>query len=287
MKRFDLTQSITNKDSLVTLVYFREIRKYNLLSTDEEVQLINRIREGDTDARNLLITSNLKFVISIAKKYQYVGFTFNDLISEGNFGLFDAIERFDATKGFKFITYAVWWIRQSIVRSILENHKTIRVPAGQYWKNNTIMKLNNNFEQENYRTPTVSETAKIMNMEEFEINSITISNADSISLETAIDLDNDSHLIDVLVNDETPSPDQELLHESLVNEINKSLNLLPEKEAKVIELYFGLNGNDEHSIFSISKKLYLSEERVGQLKDNALKRLRVLPVHSNLRTFLS
>lgn len=287
MKRFDLSIAITNKESLATVLYFKEIRKFNLLTTAEEVELLNKIRAGDNDARNLLIISNLRFVISIAKKYQHLGFTFNDLISEGNFGLMDAIEKFDSTKGFKFITYAVWWIRQSIIRSILENNHTIRVPAGQYWQNNKIKKHSNQFEQENHRPPTVTETAKIMHMKEYDISNATISNIDSISLDSVIDMESDAHLIDILVNEETPSPDQQLINESLINEIKKSLSLLPEKEAKVIELYFGLNGNKEHSIFSISRLLNLSEERIGQLKDTALKRLRFMPAHRNLEAFRS
>lgn len=287
MERLSITKEITNIESRATALYFKDIRKVNVLTAEEEVELMNRIKEGDEEARNQFILSNLRFVISIAKKYQHFGFSFNDVISQGNIGLIEAVKRFDSTKGFKFITYAVWWIRQSIVRSILDNYKTVRVPSSYYWLNNKMKKFYHQFEQENYRYPTPEETSSMMNLDEYDIVTISQTNTEVISLETVIDPENDTQLIDILVNDKTPPPDKELIHQSLAKEIKSALNMLPPKEAKVIELYYGLNGNREHTLFAISRIMNLSEERVSQIKDTALKRLQKITQKQNLVSFLS
>lgn len=287
MEKIFISRDITNKDSIATALYLKEIGKYEPVTAEEEVELIRRIRKGDEEARKKLIFANLRFVVSIAKKYQKKGFGLSDLISEGNFGLIEAAYKFDETRGFKFITYAVWWIRQAIMRSIVEKGKLIKVPPGKVWLNTKIKKVNARFEQDHQRAPSLDETANKLDSSKYEISSTIMSNSESVSMEAPLDSSQDISLYDIMEDTDSPSPDNKLIYESLKIEIERSLNHLPYKEAKIIELYFGLNGSNECSIYSISRRFKISEERVRQLKEMGLKRLRTKPLSQNLVKYMS
>ncbi len=287
MEKIFISQEITRKESMATILYLKEIGRFSLINAEEEVVLIKKIREGDEYSRTRLISANLRFVVSIAKKYQDRGFTLSDLISEGNFGLIEAAYKFDETRGFKFITFAVWWIRQSILRSIIEKANTIRVPAFKVWMNAKIRKINAQFEQENHRLPSHYEIAGLLTTDESEIVDTILSNSESLSMETPMDYHNNATLYDTLEDKNTLQPDHALIYESLKTEIKRSLKLLPHKEARILELYYGLDGNPEHSINSLSQMFNMSDERIRQLKENGLKRLRKNKAHPNLATFLS
>lgn len=287
MKKLYITREITRKDSISTRLYLKEIHKSEPLTTEEEVELIKKIRQGDEEAKVRLIFSNLRFVVSIAKKYQSLGMGLSDLISEGNFGLLEAARKFDETKGFKFITYAVWWIRQSISRSITEKSQMIRVPSGKVWTNSKIQKASSKFEQENQRRPSIEETAKELNMEEYEVSIALMTNRKNLSMEDPLDAYSDHKLQDVMEDTSLPRPDDGLIRESLQIELDEMLNQIPKKEAEVLRNYFGLNGNHECSTFSISRKFNISEERVKQLKELGLKRLKSFYYSRNLEKYLA
>ena len=287
MKKLYITREITRKDSIATRLYLKDIHKFEPLSTEEEVELIKKIRQGDEEAKVRLIFSNLRFVVTIAKKYQSLGMGLADLISEGNFGLLEAAHKFDETKGFKFITYAVWWIRQSISRSITEKSQMIRVPSGKVWTNSKIQKASSKFEQENHRKPSIEETARELNIEEHEVETALINNRKNLSIEDSLDSYSDYKLYDVLEDTSLPRPDDGLIRESLQIELDELLNQIPKKEAEVIRNYFGLNGNHECSTFSISRKFNISEERVRQLKELGLKRLKSVYYSQNPAKYLA
>lgn len=287
MNKIFISQEITKKDMKSTSLYLKEIGRYSPLRPEEEVELIKKIRLGDEEARKKLIHNNLRFVVSIAKKYQNRGFHFSDLISEGNFGLIEAAYKFDETRGFKFITYAVWWIRQAITRSIIEKSKLVRIPSTRVWQNAKIQKVNALFEQENHRLPTIDETAHQMQSDDYEINNAISINSPSVSLDSPLDHYSETNYYDILENTDSPNPDKNLIHESLKIEIKRALDQLPKKEARVLELYFGLNGHQEHSVYSIGQMFKISDERTRQLKEMGLKRLRNKAHHKNLVKFLS
>jgi len=287
MEKIYISQGFTLKDSKSTTIYLKEIARYALIKADDEVELIIKVRQGDESARTRLIFANLRFVVSIAKKYQNRGLSLSDLISEGNFGLIEASKKFDETRGFRFITYAVWWIRQSILKSIIEKSKTIRVPSSRVWMNSKINKVNAQFEQDNHRLPSNFETARQLDADEYEVNDAILSNNESVSFETPLHSGSESILFDVLADTNASHPDHNLIYESLKIEIRRSLQHIPRKEARVLEMYYGLNGNQDHSIASISKTLKISEERVRQLKELGLKRLRQQPHEQSLAKYLS
>lgn len=286
MRKLLITQEITTKDSISTSLYLKEIGRFLQISPEEEVELIKKIRSGDQEARAKLIFSNLRFVVSIAKKYQNRGLSLLDLISEGNIGLIEAAHKFDETKGFKFITYAVWWIRQAISRAIVDKSKMIRVPSTKVWLNAKIKKVNSNFEQKHHRSPTNDETALAMNSDEYEISSIILSNTESLSIEANPDSANNS-LYDFIEDIDSPKPDAGLLQESLKFEIARALNTLPIKEAELLKNYYGLDGSDENSLYTLSLKFDMSEDRIKQLMDLGLKRLRTTPNQNNLVQYLT
>jgi RNA polymerase primary sigma factor len=287
MEKLRISQGFTIRDSQATSIYLKEIARYALINADEEVELIIRVRQGDESARTQLIFANLRFVVSIAKKYQNRGFSLNDLISEGNFGLIEASKKFDETRGFRFITYAVWWIRQSILRAIIEKSRIIRLPSSRVWMNSKINKINAKFEQDNHRLPTHFETASKLAAEEYDVNDAILSNGENVSFETPLHSGSDTILFDVMEDKNATLPDQELIGESLKVDITRSLQHIPHKEARVLEMYYGLNDNMDHSVSSISKILKISEERVRQLKELGLKRLRQTPHEQSLAKYLS
>ncbi len=287
MEKISISQAFTIRDSLATSIYLKEIARYELINADEEVELIIKVRQGDESARSRLIFANLRFVVSVAKKYQNRGFSLNDLISEGNFGLIEASKKFDETRGFRFITYAVWWIRQSILRSIIEKSRIIRLPSSRVWMNSKIIKINAKFEQDNHRLPTHLETAKKLAADEYEVSDAILSNSENVSLETPLHSGSDTILFDVIEDKNATHPDNELIGESLKVDIKRSLRHIPPNEARVLELYYGLNDSMDHSVSSISKILKISEERVRQLKELGLKRLRQKPHEQSLAKYLS
>jgi len=286
MEKIYISREITTKESKATSIYLKEIARYSLITADEEVDLIRKIKMGDGDARSLLIFANLRFVVSIAKKYQNRGFCLSDLISEGNFGLIEASKKFDETRGFRFITYAVYWIRQSILRSITEKSKIIKVPANKISLNIKIKKANALFEQKHHRSPSINETACQIRKDEYEVADAILSNSENLSIETPIYPGSETNLIDVLEDANSIYPDQELMYESLKFDIKRALKYLPKRESRVLELYFGLNGNQEHSIYAISQKCKISEERARQHKEMGLKKLRAKPHSQNLVKYL-
>jgi RNA polymerase primary sigma factor len=287
MEKIYISNEITRKDSVSTVLYLKEIARYKLINADEEVELIIKVRQGDETARTRLIFSNLRFVVSIAKKYQNRGFSLNDLISEGNFGLIEASKKFDETRGFRFITYAVWWIRQSILRSIIEKSRIIRIPSSRVWMNSKINKINAKFEQDNHRLPTHFETASKLSADEYDVTDAILSNGDNVSFETPLHSGGESILFDVIEDRNATHPDRELIDESLKVDIKRSFRHIPHKEARVLEMYYGLNDSNDYSVSSISKILKISEERVRQLKELGLKRLRQKPHEQSLAKYLS
>ncbi|MEO6189831.1 MAG: RNA polymerase sigma factor RpoD/SigA [Saprospiraceae bacterium] len=277
MRQLKISQKITSRESEGLEKYLQEVGRITLLTPDEEVSLTKRIKNGDDRALELMVSSNLRFVVSVAKQYQNNGLTLNDLINEGNIGLLKAAKRFDESKGFKFITYAVWWIRQSILQAIVENSRMIRLPYNKVNLITQVTQAQQKFLQEFEREPTSGELADLMDINEHEMSSILISNAKHFSLDEPINND-DSSLprLDVLIDEEQQTPDMNLIDESHREEIKYALNHLSPKEAQIVRMIFGLDGEEISSIDSISDIIGLSIERTKQLKEHALRRLRKL-----------
>ncbi len=287
MKKLYITREITRKDSISTKLYLKDIHKFEPISTDEEVELIKKIRLGDEHAKARLIFANLRFVVSIAKKYQSLGLSLSDLISEGNFGLIEAARKFDETKGFKFITYAVWWIRQSISRSIAEKSQIIRIPTSRVWANAKIQKANSKFEQEHYRKPSLEETAEALDMDEHDVSLAIFNSRKNVSMEDPLDAFSDHKVCDIIEDNSLPSPDDGLIKESLKIELDAILDRIPRKEAEILRYYYGLTGPQEYSAYSIGRKFNISEERVKQLKELGLKRLKSYEYRKNLEKYMA
>jgi RNA polymerase primary sigma factor len=255
--------------------YLQDIGKVKLLSFAEEVELTKRIREGDTEALDKLVKANLRFVVSVAKQYQNLGLSLDDLINEGNLGLMKAAERFDETKGFKFISYAVWWIRQSILQALHEQSRLIRLPMNRVAVISKVTKANTEFEQDNSRAASTSELARELNMSEEEIKlAIELSNR-IVSLDSQVNANDETNsLIDLVPNTSEPSPDHWLTSESLKSDIENALSVLTEKELVVINLYFGLNKTGSLTLDEIGEEMNLTRERIRQIKEKALRKLR-------------
>lgn len=274
MRKFVITHELTNRDQISVDKYFSDICGFDLISAATEIHLAKRIKEGDEQALKKLITSNLRFVVSVAKKYQHQGLPLSDLINEGNLGLIEAAKRFDDTKGFKFITYAVWWIRQSIIRAISEYSRVVRIPAN---KIHSMNKISNTFEllqQKLFRDPCETEISEKLNTSySFTTEAIEFFNKD-ISLDSPMDNGNDTVVSDYLSNVNSLSPDLALEETSIKYEIKRALKNLNNREAEVIILFYGLNNVQPMSLQSIGSRFSLSEERVRQIRSNALKKLR-------------
>jgi RNA polymerase primary sigma factor len=254
--------------------YFREIGEISLVTPEEEIKLARRIKNGDQEALEKLTIANLRFVVSVAKKYQNKGLSFGDLINEGNLGLIKAAKRFDETRGFKFISYAVWWIRQAVLQALAEQSRVVRLPLNRIAALNKIGKAFNNLEQEFEREPSANEIAKELDMTAYEVtDNLKISNR-HFSLDAPFAQGEDNRLLDVLEDDDQSSPDDLLLHESLRNEVLRALQTLPNREAEVIKLYFGLEDTRSLNLEEIGKKFNLTRERVRQIKEKGLRRLR-------------
>jgi len=285
MRQLKITKSITNRDSSSLEKYLQEVGKENLLTPDEEVDLAQRIKKGDKVALEKLTRANLRFVISVAKQYQFQGLSLPDLINEGNLGLIKAAERFDETKGFKFISYAVWWIRQSILQAIAEQSRVVRLPLNKVGSINKLHKAYSKLEQENDRTPTAEELAEMVDLPKDKVEKTLQLSGKPLSMDAPFDDEEDGSLLDVMENDDAPEADGTLMNESLSREIERTLSVLPEKEKAVIKYFFGL-GVGEMSLEEIGQKLNLTRERVRQIKEKGIRRLRHSSKNKLLKKYL-
>ena len=285
MRQLKITQSITNRESASLEKYLQEIGREELISVEEEVELAQRIRKGDRKALEKLTRANLRFVVSVAKQYQNHGLSLPDLINEGNLGLIKAAEKFDETRGFKFISYAVWWIRQSILQAIAEQSRIVRLPLNQVGWVNKISKVLNQFDQENERRPSIDEIAASVELPEDKIEDALKVNTRHISMDAPLADGEENSLIDILPNDDAPMADTELVMESLRNEINRALLTLSERERLIIEAFFGIN-QPEMTLEEIGDKFGLTRERVRQIKEKAIRRLRHNTKNKLLKAYL-
>jgi RNA polymerase primary sigma factor len=285
MRQLKITKSITNRESASLEKYLQEIGKEEMISAEEEVELAQRIKKGDQKALERLTKANLRFVVSVAKQYQNQGLTLPDLINEGNLGLLKAAERFDETRGFKFISYAVWWIRQSILQAISEQSRIVRLPLNQVGSLNKINREINKFEQENERRPSLNEIADKIDLPQEKIDEAMSVNSHHISVDAPFADSEDSSLLDVLVNEDIPTTDMGLVNESLKSEIQAALSVLSERERKVIEASYGIE-QPELTLEEIGEKFGLSRERVRQIKEKAIRKLRTSTKNKTLKTYL-
>ena len=285
MRQLKITRSITNRESEALEKYLSEIGKEELLSSDEEVELAQRIRKGDQQALERLTKSNLRFVVSVAKQYQNQGLALPDLINEGNMGLIKAAEKFDETRGFKFISYAVWWIRQSILQAIAEQSRIVRLPLNQVGSMNKINKMLSKFEQENERRPSIDEISEQIDLPEDKIDAAMQISGRHVSVDAPFVDGEDNSLLDVLVNYDAPMADRELVKESLQAEITNALQMLNERERNIIRDFYGI-GEPELTLEEIGHKYGLTRERVRQIKEKAIRRLRGNTKNNVLKAYL-
>ena len=285
MRQLKISKSITNRESASLDKYLQEIGHEDLLSADEEVELAQRIRKGDRKALERLTKANLRFVVSVAKQYQNQGLSLPDLINEGNLGLIKAAEKFDETRGFKFISYAVWWIRQSILQAIAEQSRIVRLPLNQVGSVNKINRMLSKFEQENERRPSVDEIADRVDLPEDKIIDAMKVNGRHVSVDAPFAEGDDNSLLDIMVNDDAPMADRSLVIESLREEITRALNLLNERERNIIECFFGI-GQPEMTLEEIGNRFGLTRERVRQIKEKAIRRLRHNTKNKMLKSYL-
>ncbi len=286
MRQLKITHSITNRDIKSLDKYLQDICSEELLTPEEEVQLAQRIKTGDQAALDKLTRANLRFVVSVAKQYQNQGLSLPDLINEGNVGLIKAAKRFDETRGFKFISYAVWWIRQSILQAIAENSRIVRLPANQLGALNKLNKERAKLEQELERPPSEEELAERVDLPEDKIKSILGISGRHISIDAPLVADEDTNFVDVLPNEDTPPTDDALMKESLSLEIERSLATLTEYEREVIKMYFGIGIPHPLSLDEIAMKFNLTRERVRQIKEKGLKRLKNSSKSKHLMAYL-
>lgn len=286
MRQLKITKSITNRESASLDKYLQEIGREELISVEEEVELAQRIRKGDRVALEKLTRANLRFVVSVAKQYQNQGLSLPDLINEGNLGLIKAAEKFDETRGFKFISYAVWWIRQSILQALAEQSRIVRLPLNQVGSLNKINKALARFEQENERRPSAEEIAEELDMPIDKVSDTIKISGRHISVDAPFVEGEDNSLLDVLVNNDSPNADSSLLNESLSKEIDRALDaLLQDRERDIIKMFFGI-GRQEMTLEEIGDEFGLTRERVRQIKEKAIRRLRNNSKNKNLKVFL-
>jgi RNA polymerase primary sigma factor len=285
MRQLKITKSITNRESESLEKYLQEIGKEELLSTDEEVELAQRIRKGDRKALEKLTRANLRFVVSVAKQYQNQGLSLPDLINEGNVGLIKAAEKFDETRGFKFISYAVWWIRQSILQAIAEQSRIVRVPLNQVGSVSKINRILSKFEQEHERRPSTDEISERIDLPEDKVDEAMMANARHVSVDAPFVDGEDNSLLDVLVNDDAPMADRQLVLESLRDEIAVFLQTLNDRERSVVSAFYGI-GQPEMTLEEIGNKYGLTRERVRQIKEKAIRHLRNNTKNKLLKSYL-
>ena len=285
MRQLKITKSITNRESASLDKYLQEIGKEDLITVEEEVELAQRIRKGDQRALEKLTRANLRFVVSVAKQYQNQGLSLPDLINEGNLGLIKAAEKFDETRGFKFISYAVWWIRQSILQALAEQSRIVRLPLNQVGSLNKINKAFSRFEQEHERRPSPEELAETLDLPAEKVADTLRVSGRHISVDAPFVEGEDNSLLDVLVNDDSAVADKTLINESLSTEVERALATLTERERDIIRLFFGINCQ-EMTLEEIGEKFGLTRERVRQIKEKAIRRLRHSSRSKLLKTYL-
>ncbi|MGL5889613.1 MAG: sigma-70 family RNA polymerase sigma factor [Bacteroidia bacterium] len=286
MRQLKITKSITNRESASLDKYLQEIGREELITAEEEVMLAKRIREGDEVALAKLVKANLRFVVSVSKQYQNQGLSLPDLINEGNLGLIKAARRFDETRGFKFISYAVWWIRQSILQALAEQSRIVRLPLNQVGSLNKINKAYSRLEQEFEREPTAEELSQVLDLPEDKVADTMRVSGRHVSMDAPLLNGEDNSLLDVLVNHDSPRADRLLMNESLQREIERSLSTLTERERDVIKLFFGIGCQHGLTLEEIGAKFDLTRERVRQIKEKAIRRLRHSSRSKLLKSYL-
>ena len=286
MRQLKITKQVTNRETASLDKYLQEIGKVDLITAEEEVELAQRIKAGDQIALEKLTKANLRFVVSVAKQYQNQGLTLPDLINEGNLGLIKAAKRFDETRGFKFISYAVWWIRQSILQALAEQSRIVRLPLNKIGSINKINKTYAYLEQAHERMPSAEEIAKELDMTVSDVKESMKNTGRHVSMDAPLVEGEDSNLYDVLRSGESPNPDRELLHESLRTEISRALETLTPREADVVRLYFGLGNQHPMTLEEIGETFDLTRERVRQIKEKAIRRLKHTSRSKILKTYL-
>lgn len=287
MRQLKITKQVTNRETPSLDKYLQEIGKVELLSAEKEVELAKRIRKGDRSALDQLIRANLRFVVSVSKQYQNQGLTLPDLINEGNLGLIKAAQRFDETRGFKFISYAVWWIRQSILQALAEQARIVRLPLNKIGSINKINKVFSTLEQKYERSPTHDEIAKELEIAPNDVRESMDTSGRHLSMDAPLTNDEDSNsLRDVMLSKDAPEPDGQLILESLRKEIERSLSTLTNREADIIRMYYGLNGKQQFTLEEIGEAFELTRERVRQIKEKAIKRLKSASRSKFLKTYI-
>ena len=286
MRQLKIIKQVTNREALSVDKYLHEISKEDLLTAEQEVELARNIKKGDEQAIEKLIRANLRFVVSVAKQYQNQGLSLPDLINEGNLGLIKAAKRFDETRGFKFISYAVWWIRQSILQALAEQARIVRLPLNKIGSINKINKALAELEQKHEREPSINEIAKTLEIAPEEIKEAFKNSSKPLSMDAPLNEEEEDSMYEVLESSENPTPDETLLNESLNREIERALSSLTEREAKIIRLYYGLNNKHPFTLEEIGEKINLTRERVRQIKEKAIKRLKHTTRNKILRSYL-
>ena len=286
MRQLKIVKQVTNRDAESLDKYFQEISKIGLITADEEVELALKIKVGDSKALDALVSANLRFVVSVAKQYQGQGLKLSDLINEGNLGLVKAAKRFDETRGFKFISYAVWWIRQAIMQALAEQSRIVRLPLNKIGSINKIKKIYARLEQNEQRMPTHKEIAKQLEMTEAEVEQSLKNSGRHVSMDAPFKEGEDSNLYNVLQSGDSPRPDSQLMAQSLKIEIERALGTLTYKEAKVIKMFYGIGNEAMSSLEEIGEKFDLTRERVRQVKQKAIRRLQSGSKTQMLKTYL-
>ncbi|MBK9390795.1 MAG: sigma-70 family RNA polymerase sigma factor [Bacteroidetes bacterium] len=286
MRQLKITKQVTNRDTPSLDKYLQEIGRVELISPEDEVVLARKIKAGDNEALKKLVKANLRFVVSVAKQYQNQGITLPDLINEGNLGLMKAAQRFDETRGFKFISYAVWWIRQAILQALAEQSRIVRLPVNKIGSINRINRAFARLEQTYEREPSSQEIADMLEMVPEDVKEALKTNGRTVSMDAPISSEEDNNMYDVIASNDAPSPDKNLINESLAYEIERALCTLSPREAKVLKLYFGLGMKHPYTLEEIGEELSLTRERVRQIKEKAIKRIQFTTRCRILKTYL-
>lgn len=285
MRQLKVSVTITERGGEAIERYLQDINREEMISPDEETELARRIHKGDNEALEKLVKANLRFVVTVAKQYLGQGIGLIDLINEGNIGLITAARKFDETRGFKFISYAVWWIRQSILQALAENSRLVRLPLNQVGNVSKVNRFFNKFIQENERRPSPDEVAEALGVDDNKVNNVVFSSGRHISMDAPLVEDEDSCLLDLMTNQDNEVTDSTLISESMKEEVHRALEALPEREAEVIKMYFGIN-TPELGLEEIGNRLNLSRERVRQIKEKALSLLRHAQIGTVLKEYL-
>jgi RNA polymerase primary sigma factor len=286
MRQLKIAKQVTNRETISLDKYLQEIGRVDMVTAEEEVELAKRIKEGDQVALHKLVKANLRFVVSVSKQYQNQGLSLSDLINEGNLGLIKAAQRFDETRGFKFISYAVWWIRQSILQALAEQARIVRLPLNKIGTIGKVNKAFSNLEQEFEREPTAEEIADLLQIGQNEVKDSMNNSGKHLSVDAPLVEGEEGAMIDLMASNDTKSPDDDLMNDSLRSEIARVLNTLSPKEAEVLRLHYGLAGTRVHSLDEIAESFELTRERVRQIRDKAIRRLKHSARNKNLKAYL-